>query len=233
MTAQTKGRKSPPKHLKLQHIEPITPAQEDVFDDFFNGYNVFMSGCAGTGKTLLALYLGLNDVMDKDLPQERLYVVRSAVPTREIGFLPGSLSEKTDVYLKPYRQLVSELFQRGDAFDLLTKQKNMFEFITTSYLRGITIENAVIIVDEAQNMTLHELSTVITRCGENVRIIFCGDLAQTDLSSKFRDKTGIIDFLRIIERMKKHFRITRFTSDDIVRSGLVKDFIIASEQALR
>lgn len=186
---------------------------------------MMLHGAAGTGKTFIALYKALEEVMDKGNSFEKVVIVRSVVPSREIGHLPGDEKEKTDVYVAPYRAVCQDLFQTEQAYDRLVEQKNI-EFMITSFVRGITIDNAVIIVDECQNMNFQELSSIITRVGEGSKIIFCGDFKQTDLNRK-HDQSGLKDFVEIINRMPS-FRSVEFGIEDIVRSSLVKEFIVAN-----
>lgn len=186
---------------------------------------MMLHGAAGTGKTFIALYKALEEVMDKSNPFDKVVIVRSVVPSREIGHLPGDEKEKTDVYVAPYRAVCQDLFNVEQAYDRLVEQKNI-EFMITSFVRGITIDNAVIIVDECQNMNFQELSSIITRVGEGSKIIFCGDFKQTDLNRK-HDQSGLRDFVDVINRMPS-FRNVEFGIEDIVRSALVKEFIVAN-----
>lgn len=213
--------------LELHDIKPMTANQHKVFASYDNGNNILLHGVAGTGKTFLSLYLALEDVMSKRDRKEKVVIVRSVVPTRDMGFLPGKESEKTAVYEQPYKTICSEIANRGDAYDVL-KGKGIIEFISTSYIRGTTLDDAVVIVDECQNMTFHELDSIITRVGVNTRIMFCGDFRQTDLN-KPHEKSGIKEFMSIINDMY-YFDNVEFDFDDIVRSSLVKDYIIAKER---
>ena len=204
--------------LTLQEIEPPTKNQVLAFE---SENHLVLHGIAGTGKTFISCYLAFDDMI-KGL-YKQLIIIRSAVPTRDIGFLPGTEKEKASVYEEPYKDITVELFQRGDAYDIL-KTKNLVHFMTTSYIRGITLKNAVIIIDECQNMSFHELDSIITRVGQECRIIFCGDFRQADLQ-----KNGLRDFIRILKAMEC-FDIIDFEINDIVRSNFVKDYIIAKEQ---
>ena len=220
--------------LKLEHlatIEPMTDTQREVFERYNEGYNLVLNGSAGTGKTFIAMALALEEVLDRESPYEKVIIVRSIVPTRDIGFLPGDEDEKKDAYTGPYRSIWRELLPReGDAWERLVEQHTV-EFMSTSFIRGITINNAIIIVDEMQNMTGHELDTVITRVGRDCKFIMCGDYYQSDL--KYRDeKEGIIDFLDILRELKK-FSVIEFEWTDIVRSGLVRDYIMTKEMRQR
>lgn len=208
--------------LSLPTIEPITATQEDVFDAYDEGRHLCLHGVAGTGKTFLAMFLALDSVFLKRY--NRVVVVRSVVPTRDMGFLPGNQKEKQRVYEQPYMAIATELFGRGDAYEVL-KSKNIIDFISTSFVRGVTLDNCVVIVDECQNMTFHELDSVITRMGENCRVLFCGDYRQSDLL-RDHEKKGLQDFMRVLSRMK-HFDIIEFSESDIVRSELVKEYILA------
>jgi phosphate starvation-inducible PhoH-like protein/PhoH-like ATPase len=182
-----------------------------------------LHGIAGTGKSFISIYLGLQEILSENSRYKKLVIVRSVVPTRDMGFLPGNSKEKAKVYEAPYYAICTELFNRGDAYEYL-KNKNVVEFISTSFIRGITLNDCIIIVDEIANLTLHELDSVITRVGKNCRVIFSGDFRQSDFS-KEQDKNGLIDFMRIIERMKS-FTFIDFDENDIVRSSMVKDYII-------
>lgn len=210
----------------LNQIDPITANQGRVFNINATEFNLVLSGCAGTGKTFTAMYLGLRDVLIGDY--KKLVIVRSTVPTRNQGFLPGSAAEKQAVYELPYKAIVKELISplvTGDAYEKL-KQQGSLDFISTSYIRGTTIHDAVIVVDEFSNLNFHELCSVITRVGNNCKIIFCGDTKQSDLHG---DKSEHLDFLRILNLMTQ-FKIVNFGVEDIVRSGLVREFLITKEK---
>jgi phosphate starvation-inducible PhoH-like protein len=213
----------------MKRIEPMTRNQKNLFQSYNNGQNVLAIGSAGTGKTYISLYLALKDVLQKGQFQE-VIIVRSSVQAREQGFMPGGAAEKMANFEQPYIDIVNDLFERGDAYQIL-KQKKMVRFMSTSFIRGLTFNNAIIIVDECQNMRADELRTIITRVGDNSRILFCGDTKQDDLeTSKNRlDVSGLRKFKTILDRMTC-FSTIQFTVDDIVRSGLVKEFIIAEEE---
>lgn len=215
----------------MRNIAPITSTQEQLFDSYKQGYNLAAIGTAGTGKTMCGLYLALKDVLEKK-DYERVIIIRSAVQTREQGFMPGSRQEKEAVYETPYIDIVNDLFGRGDAYQIL-KQKKMIEFMSSSFVRGLTFDNAVIIVDEAQSCTFHELDSIITRVGESSKIVFCGDVKQDDLKGtrNRNDVSGLQDFLKVLQQIPL-FDIVEFGVDDIVRSGLVKEYIIAKEREL-
>ena len=212
------------KHnLILKQVTPKTKNQEIVFRDFSNGKNLLIHGLPGTGKSFVSLYLALSEI-EEFKSYHNVTIIRSVVPSRDMGFLPGNIKEKSKIYELPYQAICNELYGRGDAYEIL-KNKGLIDFQTSSFLRGLTLDHSIIIVDECQNMTFQELSTIITRTGQNARIIFCGDYRQTDL--KFNDeKKGILDFMSILHKMNKYFTSIEFNEEDIVRSGLVKDFII-------
>lgn len=215
----------------MKRITPITENQKNFFDSYEDNKNLLAVGSAGTGKTYISLYLALKDVMDKNM-YENVIVIRSSVQSREQGHMPGNLQEKMSNFEAPYVDIVNDLFGRGDAYQIM-KQKNMLKFMSTSFIRGLTFDNAIIIVDECQNMNFGEIRTIMTRVGNDSRIIFCGDTKQDDLvTSKNRaDVSGLRHFKKIIDRMGSDcFETIEFTSDDIVRSGLVREFIIAEEQ---
>jgi predicted ribonuclease YlaK len=211
------------QNLSLKRINPITNNQEYIFKHYNEDKNILIHGLPGTGKTFISLYLALNEVMNL-YNFKKVVIVRSVVPTRDMGFLPGNKLEKTKEYEAPYYSICTELFGRGDAYEVL-KQKGVIEFMATSFIRGITLSDCIIILDECQNNTFHELDSVITRMGENTKIMICGDFRQSDL--KFKDeRQGILDFMDILGRMKS-FAHVELTEEDIVRSGTVREYIIS------
>ena len=216
--------------LNLKNIEPLTNNQKITFQQYNKQKNMVLIGSAGSGKTFMASYLAIKDVMENNDLYKKIYICRSAEPTKNVGFLPGSLKDKIKVYEAPYVGIFAELFGRGDAYELL-KNKNMVEFISTSYIRGITLDNCIVIMEECQNSQFNELFTVMTRLGKDSKIIFAGDYKQSDLKAQFKGdekKEDILNFIKIIKTMKS-FAIVEFTHADIVRSGIVKEFIIAAE----
>ena len=221
------------KRLKIDHLltyEAITQNQRVAYDSWDEGDHLVLCGSAGTGKTFIGMYLALADVLDKSYEQDKLVIVRSVVPTREMGYLPGSIEEKVDAYTAPYRAIATELFNEKLAYDMLETQ-GAISFMSTSFIRGQTIDDAIILVDEMQNLTYHELDSIITRVGRNTRIIFSGDYYQSDLN-KETDKNGILDFMNIMEVMN-NFTTVEFGWADIVRSDFVRDYIMTKEMVER
>ena len=226
-------RKKPINSEQLTDIKPLTDNQKLVFDAYENNKNLFLYGCAGTGKTFIAMYLALKEILSNKTAYEKLYVVRSLVPTREIGFLPGDHEDKAHLYQIPYQNMVKYMFKMPDdpAFEMLydnLKAQETISFWSTSFLRGTTLDNAIVLVDECQNLNFHELDSIMTRVGNDSKIIFAGDIAQTDLV-KTNEKNGILDFMKILEVMDEFANI-EFDVNDIVRSGLIRNYIITKLQ---
>lgn len=211
----------------MANVQPMTVTQKEVFQSWWNGQNLFLYGSAGTGKSFVSLFLCLESLLEDSSPYDKIVIVRSAVPTREIGHLPGDIDEKTSIYEEPYRAIFDELFPFKKSYDNL-KKLGKVEFVPSSFLRGTTYNNALIFVDEVQNMTFQELDTVITRVGEYSKIIFSGDMRQTDLGQKKNDVSGFSQFFGLVRKMDE-FDCIEFLSSDIVRSGLVKSYIITKE----
>lgn len=210
----------------LKVFEPLTENQKNFFDCYKQGhYFIALHGVAGTGKTFCALYKAIEEVLDKSNPFNKIIIVRSAVQGRDIGHLPGDANEKMEIYEQPYKQICETLFGKRDAWSRLEEQHHI-EFISTSFIRGMSFDDAIIIVDEMQNMNFEEIDTVMTRVGYRSKIIWCGDYRQTDLRKKKNDVTGILKFFDIAKHMSAFTRI-EFTTNDIVRSSLVKDYILA------
>ena len=213
----------------LVAVKPITDNQKVVFDSWKKEKNQFLFGAAGTGKTFCALYLAMQAVMDLKTNYEKVVLVRSLIPTREIGFLPGDEDDKAALYQVVYQNMVQFMFEQPNEqsftnlYDRLKGQGTLY-FLSTSFLRGLTLDNAIVIVDECQNMNFHELDTITTRVGQDSKIMFCGDFDQTDLQ-RTNEKNGLHDFLRILEEMDE-FNCTEFTIGDIVRSGFVRNYLI-------
>jgi predicted ribonuclease YlaK len=230
LTTKQMKRKKPLSASYLVNIEPITENQKILFNSYNEGKHLVAYGAAGTGKTFVTLYNAIKDVLDETTPYEKIYIVRSLVATREIGFLPGDYEDKSDIYQVPYKHMVKYMFEMSsDAdFEMLygnLKSQDSINFWSTSFLRGTTLDKAIIIVDEFQNLNFHELDSIMTRVGQDSKIMFCGDATQSDLV-KTNDRNGIVDFMNILRKMPS-FDIIEFGIDDIVRSGLVKEYIIA------
>jgi|TARA_R110002073_G_scaffold246845_2_gene409613 phosphate starvation-inducible protein PhoH and related proteins len=201
----------------------LTEIQKKVISAYDDNYHIVLHGVAGTGKTFLSLFLALQEVLEGHDLYNKVCVFRSVVPTRDMGYLPGNWKQKAAVYEEPYKMMANELFKRGDAYEVL-KNKNLLEFITTSFIRGTTFNNTIMIVDEINNMNFHELDSIMTRVGKNCKILFCGDYRQSDLKES-NERQGLGRFLDILNNMGG-FKRFEFTVDDIVRSDLVKDYII-------
>lgn len=215
--------------LKIEHlkrVDPLTDNQSKAFHSYHKDRNMILSGAAGTGKTFLSMYLALREVLENKSPYKKVVIVRSIVPTRDIGFLPGDEQEKKEVYMLPYIDICTELFGEKNAFERLF-DNGQIEFLTTSFIRGTTLNNCVIILDEMQNCVFRELDTVITRVGNNARFIMCGDYYQSDFD-KDKDKQGIVNFMRIVDSMNSFDHI-EFKWPDIVRSDFVRDYIVTKE----
>ena len=214
---------------QLSTIKPVTDSQKLVFESWKKGINQFLFGCAGTGKTFISLYLALQEVLKNETPYDKVIVVRSLIPTREIGFLPGDEEDKAALYQVPYSNMMQFMFEQPNeqAFSMLydrLKAQGSFYFLSTSFLRGLTFDNSIIIVDECQNLNFHELDTIITRVGQDSKIMFCGDFGQSDLA-KLNERNGLMDFLQILQEMQE-FNCTEFDIGDIVRSGFVRSYLI-------
>ena len=210
-------------NFSLLKVDPITENQRKTFEAFRSNKNLMLHGVAGTGKTFISLYLAL-EIALLSKKNQPIMIIRSVVPTRDIGFLPGTLEEKIAVYEQPYQSLCSELFNLKNAYSEL-KKRGFVDFSTTSFLRGLTFQNTTIVVDECQNLNFSELDTIMTRCGDGCRIIFCGDFRQTDLN-KHDEREGLTKFMNIVKSMKS-FQFVEFTREDICRSELVKEYINA------
>ena len=213
----------------LKTFEALTTNQQKFFDAYKRGdYFMGLLGSPGVGKTFLALYRAIEEVLDKSNPFEHVVVVRSAVQVRDQGFVPGTLEEKMEIYEVPYKEICETLFGRKDAWERL-KEQGHARFISTTAIRGISIDNSIIIVDECQSMTFHELNSVISRVGHRSKIIFIGDLKQNDLIKSRNDVSGLSQFLDVAKHMDEFTEVT-FTPDDIVRSSLVKSWIVACDK---
>jgi len=230
LTSKQMKRKKPINFDLMRDIDPLTENQKLLYESYANNKNIVAYGCAGTGKTFITLYNALQDVLDENTPYEKIYIVRSLVATREIGFLPGDHEDKSSLYQIPYKNMVKYMFEMptDTEFEMLygnLKTQGTISFWSTSFIRGTTLDKSIIIVDEFQNLNYHELDSIITRVGEDSKIMFCGDATQSDLI-KMNEKNGIIDFMRVL-RIMPSIDIIEFGVDDIVRSGLVKEYILA------
>ena len=233
-SAKVMRRKKPINSDQLLDIKPLTPTQDKVFEEWTNDKNLCLYGAAGTGKTFVALYLALKSVLDENTPYEKIYIVRSLVATREIGFLPGDHDDKAALYQIPYKNMVQYMFEMpsDSDFDILydkLKEQETISFWSTSFIRGTTLDNSIVIIDEMQNLNFHELDSIITRCGQDTKIIFSGDAVQSDLQ-KTNERNGILNFMSIIQNMEE-FSCVEFNIQDIVRSGLVRSYLVAKIEA--
>ena len=233
-SAKVMRRKKPINSDQLLDIKPLTPTQDKVFEEWTNDKNLCLYGAAGTGKTFVALYLALKSVLDENTPYEKIYIVRSLVATREIGFLPGDHDDKAALYQIPYKNMVQYMFEMpsDSDFDILydkLKEQETISFWSTSFIRGTTLDNSIVIIDEMQNLNFHELDSIITRCGQDTKIIFSGDAVQSDLQ-KTNERNGILNFMSIIQNMEE-FSCIEFNIQDIVRSGLVRSYLVAKIEA--
>ena len=223
------GKQKEITYNQLNQIKPVTDSQKLVFDTWKQGQNQFLFGCAGTGKTFVSLYLALSEVLKNETPYDKVIMVRSLIPTREIGFLPGDEEDKAALYQVPYSNMMQFMFEQPNeqAFETLynrLKGQGSYYFLSTSFLRGLTFDNSIIIVDECQNLNFHELDTIITRVGQDSKIVFCGDFSQTDLT-RTNERNGLMDFLQILQEMEE-FNCVEFNIGDIVRSGFVRNYLI-------
>ncbi len=218
---KSKAPKNKAQGLTLADIVPLNENQKKVFN---SEKHVVLNGCAGTGKSFITSYLGYRDIIKHNL-YNRLIYIRSAVPTRNIGFLPGTDAQKIEVYERPYEDIAADIFERGDAYSIM-KQKSIVQFTPTSFLRGTTIKDAVIIVDECQNMDYHELDSIVTRIGDNCQVYICGDYFQSDLGSN-----GLANLHKVLHKMDS-FDFVEFGTEDIVRSDFVKEYLLAKYEVL-
>ena len=216
-------------HDQLVEMKGVTKNQIEVFKQYKSGKNLFLYGPAGTGKTFVILYNAIQEVLDPKINYNCIYIVRSLMPTRELRFYPSDEQDKSSLYQVPYDNMLRFMFklpaedQFGILYEELKRQDNV-AFLSTSFLRGITLDNAIILVDECQNLNFHELDTIMTRVGQDSKIMFSGDFDQTDLRED-KEKAGLGQFLKIINEMKE-FYSCEFDIGDIVRSGLVRSYII-------
>tara|TARA_B100000700_G_scaffold205569_1_gene225994 strand:+ start:69 stop:821 length:753 start_codon:yes stop_codon:yes gene_type:complete len=230
LTAKQMKRKKPINADMMRDIEPLTDNQKTLFEAYAKDQNLVAYGVAGTGKTFITLYNALKDVLDPSTPYEKVYIVRSLVATREIGFLPGDHDDKSYLYQIPYKHMVKYMFEMPSEadFNMLygnLKAQDTIDFWSTSFIRGTTFDKTIVIVDEFQNLNYHELDSIMTRVGAQSKIMFCGDASQSDLI-KTNERNGIVDFMQIL-RIMSSVDVIEFGVEDIVRSGLVKEYILA------
>jgi phosphate starvation-inducible PhoH-like protein len=213
-------------HMELTDIGPITDNQIKAFQSYSNNEHMFLLGSAGTGKTFISIYLAMKEIEQRKTRRNKLIIIRTSQPTKNMGFLKGDEKQKMEVYEAPYRSIVNNLFNRDDAYDIL-KLKGIIDFQSTSFLRGVTFDDSIILLDEVQSMSKVEWITVLTRVGDKSRVIICGDTKQDDLTSeRFNEQTGVYHLIDVFDSMPNTSLVT-FTEDDIVRSGFVRDLIIS------
>jgi phosphate starvation-inducible protein PhoH len=215
------------QHFELQEVEPLNGKQHEFFANYAGGKSQVLAGSAGTGKTFMTLFKAFEEILKAKVNYRRIVIIRSAVATRDVGHLPGTLEEKQAIYEIPYVGICNELFGRGDAYALM-KKNGIIDFMLTSYVRGITLDETIVIVDEFQNLTAHEADSIVTRLGKGSKIIFCGDTCQTDFTRN--NEKDIDKFIAVVNRMPQWFDINEFESGDIVRSGIVKEYIKTKER---
>ena len=230
LTAKQMKRKKPINMDMMRDIEPLTDNQKSLFEAYAKEQNLVAYGVAGTGKTFITLYNAIKDVLDPSTPYEKVYIVRSLVATREIGFLPGDHEDKSSLYQIPYKHMVKYMFEMPSEadFNMLygnLKGQDTIDFWSTSFIRGTTFDKTIVVVDEFQNLNYHELDSIMTRVGAQSKIMFCGDASQSDLI-KTNERNGIVDFMQIL-RIMSSVDVIEFGVEDIVRSGLVKEYILA------
>lgn len=230
-TANVRAREQGPKRKTwtthdLKAIKPLTPTQTEMFHDFFEGQHICAHGSAGTGKSFVAIYLALVEVLNKSTEAEQIIIIRSAVPTRDQGFLPGTLEEKSEPYEAPYKDIFTDIVGKPNTYEDM-KAAGLVKFCTSSHVRGLTWDNAIVVVDEVQNMTWAEIDSIVTRIGQNSRLVLCGDSKhQQDLSH--HEQSGFAQLLAVIAHMRSFTEI-QFTHYDIVRSDFVKQWIITRD----
>ena len=230
LTSKQMKRKKPINADMMRDIEPLTDNQRLLFEAYAKNQNLVAYGVAGTGKTFITLYNALKDVLDPSTPYEKVYIVRSLVATREIGFLPGDHDDKSYLYQIPYKHMVKYMFEMPSEadFNMLygnLKGQDTIDFWSTSFIRGTTFDKTIVVVDEFQNLNYHELDSIMTRVGSQSKIMFCGDATQSDLI-KQNERNGIVDFMQVL-RIMSSVDVIEFGVEDIVRSGLVKEYILA------
>ena len=220
----------------LVDIQPITENQKRLCESYSAGKNIIAYGAAGTGKTFITLYNAIKEVLNAETPYKKVYIVRSLIATREVGSVLGDIEDKSRLYQVPYEHMVKYMFQMSSDEEFHNLYRNLkdqgtINFLSTSYIRGTTLDDAIVIVDEFENLNFNELDSIITRVGQNSKIHFCGDATQSDLEQT-TERNGIVDFIKVTRGMPS-VDIIEFGIDDIVRSGIVKEYLIAKlEQSM-
>ncbi|MBR2674145.1 MAG: PhoH family protein [Mogibacterium sp.] len=202
-------------------LRPKTQAQKEYVDNIRKTDMVFGIGPAGTGKTYLACAMAINAYKNKEI--ERIILTRPAVEAGErLGFLPGDMQEKVDPYLRPLYDALYDVLGIDAAAKL--REKGVIEVVPLAYMRGRTLDNAFIILDEAQNTTREQMKMFLTRMGFHSKVVVTGDITQVDLPS------GTVSGLKEAQRILKGvegIRFNYFSEVDVVRHELVKRIIKA------
>lgn len=218
------------KILKLDNqFKPLNEAQRQFIHAIKSGLNVLAIGSAGTGKTYLALRLALDELLNKNIC--KIYIVRTTVGIRNSGFQKGSLAEKLAPYKALYIQMVNEICNNNLAWEIL-EEKKQIEFLSTEFLRGTTMHNCIVIADEIQNFNFSECDVIMTRIGDNAKVILCGDIRQNDLRQDKKDQTGLPNAIKIMEKMPTYFDVINFMPSDILRAPMVAEWITLCEELL-
>lgn len=206
-------------------IRPKTLGQKKYVDAIKRSSIVFGVGPAGTGKTYLAVALAVYALKNKEI--DKIILTRPAVEAGEkLGFLPGDMNEKVDPYLRPLFDALQEMMGQ-DAY-LRHIERGSIEIAPLAYMRGRTLSNSFIILDEAQNTTKEQMKMFLTRMGENSRIVVTGDVTQIDLPKNV--KSGMIDAIEVLDGVEG-IEIVKLTAKDVVRHELVTRIIQAYEKA--
>ena len=204
-------------------LKPKTQAQKEYVDNIRNTDMVFGIGPAGTGKTYLACAMAISAYKNREI--ERIILTRPAVEAGErLGFLPGDMQEKVDPYLRPLYDALYDVLGMDAAAKL--REKGVIEVVPLAYMRGRTLDNAFIILDEAQNTTREQMKMFLTRMGFNSKVVVTGDITQIDLPSG--TMSGLKEARKVLTGVEG-IRFNYFTEVDVVRHELVKRIIKAYE----
>ncbi|MBS55713.1 MAG: phosphate starvation-inducible protein PhoH [Gammaproteobacteria bacterium] len=209
---------------KKSTIKPSSKSQEKFIDAVLNNDLVFGVGAAGTGKTFLAVAMAAYYLEQGII--KKIFLARPAIEAGEkLGFLPGDLAEKVNPYLQPVYDALNELV--GSQYVTKLVEKNIIEIVPLAYMRGRTLNDAFIILDEAQNTTIAQMKMFLTRIGFRSKTVVTGDVSQVDLPKD--TKSGLIDCLEFVDKIKG-VKISNFDSSDVVRHRIVRDIINAYDK---